>query len=110
MSLPLRVLLVEASEQDALPTLRALRGGGFQPECKRVDTPKEMKEALGTGSWDVVISDYGMPKFSGPAALELLQDSGLDMPFIVVSGTIGEDLAVNMMKAGAHDYLMKGQL
>lgn len=110
MSQPLRVLLVEDSEQDAFLILRALQNGGFQPECKRVDTPQEMAAALTAGAWDLVISDYGMPKFSGPAALELLRGSGLDVPFIVVSGTIGEDLAVSLMKAGAHDYLMKGQL
>src|SRR5687767_11360603 len=110
MSRPLRVLLVEDQEDDALLTLRALRAGGFQPESIRVDTPQAMASALAEKSWDIVISDYAMPKFSGPAALALLQKSGLDLPFIVVSGTIGEDVAVTTMKAGAHDYMMKGHL
>src|ERR1041385_2786435 len=110
MSRPLRVLVVEDQEDEALLALRALRAGGFQLESKRVDTPEAMKSALAERSWDVVLSDYAMPKFSGPAALALLRESGLDVPFIVVSGTIGEDVAVAMMKAGAHDYLMKGHL
>ena len=110
MSRPLRVLLVEDQENDALLVLRALRAGGFQPESKRVDSPEAMTLALDQRSWDIVISDYSMPKFSGPAALALLRESGLDVPFIVVSGTIGEEVAVAMMKAGAHDYLMKGHL
>src|SRR5439155_4305359 len=61
-------------------------------------------------TWDVVLSDYNMPEFSAPAALKTLQDSGLDLPFIIISGGIGEDVAVAAMKAGAHDYLMKGNL
>src|ERR1043166_180776 len=110
MNRPLRVLLVEDQENDALLVLRALRAGGFQPESKRVDTPEAMSLALAEGPWDIVISDYSMPKFNGTAALALLRESGLDLPFIVVSGTIGEDVAVAMMKAKAHDYLMKGHL
>ena len=106
----LRVLLVEDVEDDALLILRALRSGGFQPEHKRVETPEAMKSALADGSWDIIISDHSMPKFSGAAALALLRQTGLDVPFIVVSGTIGEETAVAMMKAGAHDYLMKGHL
>src|SRR5437870_1206933 len=110
MSRPLRVLLVEDQEDDALLVLRALRAGGFRPESKRVETPEAMALALAEGSWDIVISDYAMPKFSGSDALALLRESGLDVPFIVVSGTIGEDVAVTTMKAWANDYLMKGHL
>ncbi len=106
----LRVLLVEDVEDDALLVLRALRAGGFQPEHKRVETPEAMTLALADGPWDIVICDYAMPKFSGVGALALLRKSGLDIPFIVVSGTIGEETAVAMMKAGAHDYMMKGNL
>jgi len=110
MSRPLRVLLVEDVEDDALLVLRMLQAGNFKVEHKRVDTPEAMTAALADGPWDLVISDYQMPKFSGGAALALLQKSGLDVPFIVVSGIIGEEIAVGMMRAGAHDYLMKGHL
>ena len=110
MSRPLRVLLVEDQEDDTLLVLRALQAGGFRPESKRVETPEAMASALAEGSWDIVISDYAMPKFSGSDALALVRESGLDVPFIVVSGTIGEDVAVSTMKAGANDYLMKGHL
>ncbi len=107
---PLRCLIVEDAEDDVVPLLRQLRAGGYDVTWERVDTPEAMRAALGRQPWDVVISDYSMPRFSGLAALELLQASGLDLPFIVVSGTIGEDVAVAAMKAGAHDYLMKGKL
>lgn len=110
MHTPLRVLLVEDSEDDALLVLRALQAGGYQPAPTRVDTPEAMRAALADGAWDLVISDFSMPKFSGPAALELLQASGLGLPFIVISGTIGEDAAVALMKAGAVDYLIKDRL
>jgi signal transduction histidine kinase/CheY-like chemotaxis protein len=107
---PLRVLLVEDSEDDATLVMRALRQGGYEVRCERVDTSAAMSTALTGGAWDVVISDYAMPRFSGLGALTLLQDMGLDVPFILVSGTIGEDVAVRAMKAGAHDYIMKGNL
>ena len=110
MSKPFRVLIVEDSEDDALLLFRELRRGGFEPEFQRVETAEAMSSALGSREWDLVISDYSMPYFSGVAALEVLKKSGLDIPFIVVSGTIGEDLAVAAMKAGAHDYIMKGNL
>jgi len=110
MSKPIRVLIVEDSENDALLLVRELRRGGFEPEFERVDTPEAMTAALADGKWDIVIADYTMPRFSGIAALELLKQSGLDLPFIVVSGSIGEDVAVAAMKAGAHDYLMKGNI
>jgi signal transduction histidine kinase/FixJ family two-component response regulator len=110
MNRPLRVLQIEDSVDDALLLLRELRRGGFAPVCERVETAETMTSALADREWDLVISDYSMPYFSGLAALELLKKSGLDIPFIVVSGTIGEDLAVAAMKAGAHDYMMKGNL
>ena len=110
MSQPLRVLLVEDVEADALLVLRMLRSGGFAPEHERVDTAEAMSAALGGGPWDVVISDYTMPQFSGLDALALLQKSGLDAPFIVVTGTIGEEEAVRCMHAGAADYLLKDRL
>jgi signal transduction histidine kinase/CheY-like chemotaxis protein len=110
MSQALRVLIVEDSENDALLLVRELRRGGFEPEFRRVDTAEAMDAALTEGTWDLVLSDYSMPHFSGIAALELVKKCGLDLPFIVVSGTIGEDMAVAAMKAGAHDYMMKGNL
>lgn len=107
---PLRCLLVEDSEDDARLLLRNLRDSGYAVTSERVDTPEAMRAALERGPWDIIISDYTMPRFSGRAALELLQSTGQDVPFIVVSGNIGEDLAVETMRAGAHDYVMKGRL
>ena len=110
MSTPLRVLVVEDSEDDALLLLRELRRGGYKPTHERVDTAADMEAALEKRDWDLVISDHSMPTFSSSAALELLQRKGLDLPFIIVSGKIGEDVAVAAMKAGAHDYIMKDNL
>jgi len=111
MSAPLRVLLVEDSEDDALLLLRVLRRGGYDPTYERVDTAPAMEAALDGGSWDLVVSDHGMPAFSSSEALGLLRRKGfVDLPFIIVSGQIGEDAAVAAMKAGAHDYLMKDNL
>lgn len=106
----LRVLIVEDSEDDALLTLRELRRGDYTLDYLRVDTPEAMLAALERQVWDVVIADYSLPAFSAPEALKLLQRQALDLPFIIVSGTIGEDIAVAAMKAGAHDYLIKGNL
>jgi len=110
MSVPLRVLLVEDSADDAELVLRALRRGGYQPEHRRVDTPEDMARALDEYDWDIVLADYAMPRFSAFDALAMVQERGLDIPFIVISGTIGEEIAVQAMKAGAHDYLMKDNL
>lgn len=110
MSLPLRVLLIEGSEEDATQLLNELQRGGYAPEWERVDTPSAMKAALEKQQWDIAISDYHLPQFSAPAALNLLKEKGIDLPFIIVSGAIGEDIAVAAMKAGAHDYLRKGKL
>ena len=108
----LRVLLVEDSENDAMFLLRELRRGGYQPLWQRVYTPEDMEEALRAADardepFQVVISDYYMPRFSAPDALRLLRELGYDVPFIVVSGKIGEDATVETMKAGANDYLTK---
>src|SRR5215204_6227049 len=111
MGTPLRVLLVEDSENDALLLVRGLRRGGYDPTWERVDTPAAMEAALDGRGWDLVISDHSMPNFSSSAALGLLRSKGfVDLPFIIVSGQIGEDAAVAAMKAGAHDYLMKDNL
>ena len=110
MAKPLRVLIVEDSEDDTLLIVHQLQRGGYTPSFERVDTASAMSAALEGQKWDAVIADYVLPHFSGPDALKLLQESGLDLPFIVVSGKIGEDTAVTAMKAGAHDYIMKNNM
>ncbi|SPE61532.1 putative PAS/PAC sensor protein [Verrucomicrobia bacterium] len=110
MSEPLRVLVVEDSESDTLLIVRELRLGGFEPAFERVETPATMRAALDVHEWDLVISDCSMPGFGGPAALRLCQERGVDAPFISVSGTMAESAGVEMLKAGAHDYLTKSNL
>lgn len=110
MSKRLRLLIVEDSEDDALLLLRELHRGGFDPVHERIETAEGMQSALDRKQWDLVIADYLMPKFSGLEALDLYKKSGLDCPFIIVSGNIGEDIAVGAMKAGAHDFIIKGSL
>ena len=111
MSVTLRALLVEDYEDDALLLLRELRRGGYDPVSERVDTAEAMETALDEREWDLVIADHSMPEFSSSAALELLRSKGFaDLPFIIVSGHIGEDVAVAAMKAGAQDYIMKDNL
>ena len=104
------MLIAEDSEDDARLLLRELERAGFDPACERVDNPSAMQTALDRHAWDLVIGDYSMPEFSGPAALALLRAHDLDTPFIFVSGSIGEDVAVEAMKAGAQDFLTKGNL
>src|SRR3712207_6704856 len=111
MGVPLDVLLVEDSEDDALLLVSELRRGGYDPHYERVDTAGDMETALDGQDWDLVIADHSMPAFSSSAALELLRRKGfVDVPFIIVSGYIGEDVAVEIMKAGAQDYIMKDNL
>ena len=110
MSTLLRVLIAEDSEDDAAALVHELRRGGYDPEFERVETPEGMKSSLAKGSWDLVVADFSMPRFSASAALTLLQESGLDVPFIILSGVMGEDAAVAAMKAGAHDYIFKGNM
>ncbi len=106
----LRILLVEDNPDDAELVLRILRKGGYSLDSLRVDNEADLKDALENSTWDVVLSDYSMPGFSGLAALNILKEQNLDIPFIVISGTIGEDVAVEAMRLGAHDYLMKNNL
>lgn len=110
MMIPLQVLLVEDSEDDALLLLRELRRGGYQVEYKRVETAEALQAALSEKRWDIIIADYTLPHFSGLAALKLIQEQEIDIPFLMVSGTVDEEMAVAAMKAGAHDYLMKNNL
>ena len=105
---PLRALIVEDAEDDALLLVRSLKRAGYDLGYRQVDSAEAMAAALAEQEWDIVISDYSMPQFSALAALEELKKSGLDIPFIVLSGNIGEETAVESMRAGAHDYVMKG--
>ncbi|MEO0836063.1 MAG: response regulator, partial [Cyanobacteria bacterium J06642_3] len=107
----LRVLIIEDSEDDAELLAIALEQGGYSIIYQRVDTKAAMQTALlSSQPWNIVIADYSMPQFSAIAALEVLKEHQLDLPFLIVSGKIGEDTAVAAMKAGAHDYLVKGKL
>jgi signal transduction histidine kinase len=106
----LRLVLVEDLEDDARLILRELRRGGFDVTARRVDTPEALASVLSDGEWDLVISDHNLPQFSAPEALRLVQERAPGLPFMIVSGCIGEDLAVAAMRAGACDYLIKGQL
>ena len=110
MTTPLRVLIVEDSPDDAELLAREIRRGGYALEFERVDTGPAMEQALARHSWHLVTSDHAMARFDANAALNILKSSGVDIPFIIISGTMGEELAVTAMKAGASDYLVKGHL
>ena len=110
MSKPIRILVIEDSVDDAELMVLEFEKAGYDPTWERVETPGTMRAALGKKEWDIIISDYSMPHFSGPDALKLMQEQGFDLPFIIISGTVGEDVAVECMKTGAHDYLMKNSL
>ncbi|AFZ34609.1 response regulator receiver modulated diguanylate cyclase/phosphodiesterase [Stanieria cyanosphaera PCC 7437] len=111
MSKLLRVLIVEDSEDDTDLLVIELERGGYQIIYQRVETKEEMQAALEVQEqWDIILADYFLPRFSANEALDLLKENNLDLPFIIVSGKIGEDTAVAAMKAGAHDYFIKGKL
>jgi signal transduction histidine kinase len=107
---PIRVLLIEDSEPDAVLITRELRRGGYEPVLERVETGAAFRAALDAEPWDIVISDYRLPNFNGLAALAELQETGKDIPFILVSGSAGDAMAVAAMRAGAHDYVQKSDL
>jgi two-component system, cell cycle sensor histidine kinase and response regulator CckA len=107
---PLRVLIVEDSEDDTALLVRELRRGGYEVDYERVDMPEALLRAIENHRWDVVICDYSLPHFSGSHALQLLRATNLETPFIYVSGTIGEETAVAALKQGAQDYVMKSNL
>jgi PAS domain S-box-containing protein len=109
-SSPLRVLIVEDQERDARLLVRTLARGDFDVAWERVDSAADMRDALHSKTWDVILSDYSMPGFGGLEALALYAESHLDCPFIIVSGNVGEEMAVECMRAGAHDYVMKDRL
>lgn len=106
----IRVLIVDDSEDDALLIAEELRDAGYDLTFLRVDTPEDMRDALRAQVWSLVIADYKMPHFSGEDALRVLQESGLDLPFILVSGTAPENIGVEMMHAGAQDFILKSSL
>ncbi len=107
---PLRVLHVEDSEDDSVLVMRELERGGFNPMCERVETSEAFKAALLAKEWDIIISDYSLPTYDGLSALADLRRWGKDIPFILVSGTIGEAGAVSAMRAGAQDYVLKASM
>jgi len=110
MGTPIRVLIIEDSDNDKELLLLELRRGGYDPEYTCVETAEAMNSALDQREWDIIISDYSMPRFSGITALKIVKDRKLDVPFILISGTIGEEIAVKAMREGASDYLMKGNI
>ena len=110
MAETLRVLIAEDSLEDAFLIVQELSGGGFEVTSERVASAVAMHSALDRHAWDLIIADYRIPGFGGPAALELYQQKHLEIPFIMVSGVLGEALAVEMVKSGAHNYVMKDQL
>jgi two-component sensor histidine kinase len=110
MSAVLHLLQIEDSESDAALMVRLLEKAGYTVKALRVEEAEGLRAALAQQPWDVIICDYNLPQFDGPAALRLLRETGLDIPFIIVSGVIGEDVAVTMLKSGAHDYLRKNHL
>ena len=106
----LRVLIVEDLDADAQLILRELRYHGYDIDHERIETRPAMEQALARQAWDIILSDYSLPHFNAMQALATLKESGLDIPFLVISGTIDEDTAVTALKAGAHDFLVKGRL
>ncbi|HVJ53725.1 MAG TPA: response regulator [Aliidongia sp.] len=109
MAKPLRVLIAEDNEADAALLVRELKRGDYELTFERVETAAAMTAALDRQPWDLVISDFSMPQFSALAALDIVRRSELDLPFLIVSGTIGEEAAVEAMRAGAHDFMPKGR-
>ncbi len=107
---PIRVLVVENQEDDAELIIEQLRRAGFEPAWRRVERAAEMREALKAQAWDIVLSDYVLPRFSGADALKVLKETRLDLPFIIVSGRIGEEVAVHTMKMGAQDFFRKDRM
>ena len=107
MGAPLHVLIIEDSEIDALLLVLELKQGGFEPLHERVETAEAVRAALRNNSWDIILCDYTLPDFNGLEALAIVKETESDIPFIIISGAIGEEVAVAAMKAGAHDYIMK---
>ena len=105
---PLRALIVDDSEDDVLLIIRELKKGGYDPVYERVETAATMEKSLKDKPWDIILCDYKMPNFSAPSAIALLKETSIDIPIIIISGAIGEETAVECMRLGARDYIMKG--
>ncbi len=110
MDKKLNILVVEDSENDAILSIFQIKKGGYDIYYERVETREDMNNALDNKKWDIILSDFKMPSFNGLDALKLFNEKSIDIPFIIISGTIGEEIAVMAMKEGAHDYIMKGNL
>src|SRR5436190_19454291 len=110
MGTPLRLLLIEDSPDDERLLTRELQRAGYDPTLRRVETADTMRAALLEHGWDAIISDYSMPEFDMPRALALLNEMEIDLPFIIVSGTVGEEAAVQALKSGADDFMSKDRL
>jgi diguanylate cyclase (GGDEF)-like protein len=110
LSTPLRALIVEDSEDDAELLALELRRSGYDVKYERVFDSGSLDQALARESWDIVFSDHSMPQFGSGMALQMVRGRDPDVPFVIVSGTMGEDVAVDAMRAGANDYLVKGRL
>ncbi|MBN1828520.1 MAG: HD domain-containing protein [Deltaproteobacteria bacterium] len=110
MSSPLKTLIIEDSEEDCLLITRFLRKHGFNLDIHRIETKEALRDMLDRDSWDLILCDYTLPRMNARDALACYRENNLDIPFIVVSGTIGEEVAVEMMVSGAHDYVMKNRL
>ena len=105
----LRILIIEDSDDDAQLVLREMRRLGYEVEYERVETSEDLHTALSSGFWDLLLCDYSLPHMNAPQALAIVKSTGLDLPFIIISGTIGEESAVSALKAGAHDFIIKGK-
>lgn len=107
---PLRYVHIEDHEADATLVQHALRTGGYEPHARRVDTADSLAAALQEPGWDLILADWTLPQFSAPAALEQITGLGFDLLVIIVTGAVGEETAVEALKAGAHNYVMKDRL
>jgi DNA-binding NtrC family response regulator len=110
MDTSLRVLMVEDSEDDELLIIRELKKGGYNPVYERVETAAAIKKALKEKQWDIILCDYSLPKFNVPSAIAILKEADIEIPLIIVSGTICENVAIESMRLGAQNYIMKGNL
>jgi len=104
----IRVLIVEDSEDDEILLVRVLKKGGYDPVYERVETAAAMKKALQEKQWDIILCDYNLPQFNAPSAIAVLKEANIDIPLIIVTGTIGEETASECMRLGAQDYILKG--
>jgi PAS domain S-box-containing protein len=110
MCASIRVLIIEDSADDARLIENELRRGGLDPACERVETAASLQAALDLRQWDLILCDYSMPHLTGPQALTLYQSKAMDIPFISISGSVGEEQVAEMLKTGAHDYVIKTHL